>query len=194
MTARATKSKKTMSEEQRRARTHAQAEVTKRRELSAAGVPYDPRLASGQRDIAVNNIPQTSAKRASVADPANLIKRRSERTDVRVRAIRFVDDLFHRSEMGDFPAPKFERGVDVSMQPAAVPMDRASAKLERDRLGAFVGHQGMRVLELGIYKGMSFTWMQSAGEGQAEKLAVLFVFAVDAAVQFYGIGSTERGS
>lgn len=186
--------KRRAREERRKVHADAQAMARKRREFAAAGVEYDPRLASGQREMHVSNVREISAKRASLVDPGSLIKRQSERTEPRIRAIAMFDELCHRAYAGLLPEPKFERGVDVSHSPAAVPEDRAGALGEMQRLAGFIGNEAQAILLLRVFQRQSFAWMAEQGIGEERSISALFLAGTDAVARFYGFCGPSRAS
>ncbi len=169
-------------------------DAARRRDLNAANVAFDPRIAAGQRDIEVrpfideNN---QSRKRASLADPGSLIKRQSERTEARTKAIAAFDDLCHRAYAGLYPEPRFERGVDVSRIPG-VPPPRSDAMAEMRRLSARIGEEALAILHLRIFDRHSFEWMAAQGIGDPERLGILFMAAIDAVARFYCLSKPSK--
>lgn len=194
MTARK-QAKKARAEERRRDRR----ETERRRDFGAAGVSHDPRTAAGQREIEVRAVRGLPVKRASVVDAGSLIKRQSERTEPRIKAITAFDDLCHRAYAGLYPEPKFERGVDVSHVPGVLHA-RSDAMGEMRRLSQRIGEDAQAILHLRIFERQSFSWMAQQGIGDERSISALFLAAVDAVARFYGycgpspaIKAMERG-
>lgn len=188
------RSRKVMSEERRAERLAAQRAETRRRELAGAGLPYDPRLAAAHRDIVVSNAREASGKRASLADYASLIKRRQDRTEARIHAMRAFDGLCHAAYAGLYPEPRFERGVDTSRVSPGLPDARATALREIQRLSGRIGDEAHALCYWRIFERQTLAWMAEQGMGDAERLGVLFLSAVDAVAWYYGIGHRSRAA
>lgn len=167
-----------------KAQKRGRAETDRRRVLAGIGIPHDPRTAAGVRELHVQEI-RGGEKRVSTLDPGQLIKRQSERTEARIRAIAAFDSLCHDVYAGLYPSPKFERGVDVSHTPGR-PLARSSAASEMQQLARRIGDEAQAILHLRIFERHSFAWMAQQGLGNPEHLGVLFLSAVDAVARFYG--------
>jgi len=154
------------------------------------GVAFDPRTAAGQREIQIRG--PAVDKRASLADYAAMIHRQTDRTPPRLLALERFDQLWHRAHAGQFPNPRFERGVDTSRKVGGVSDDRADQLLEVDRLKARIGEEMFAVLFHLVIGGHSFTWMAGQGMGESERLDVLFLAAIDATARHFGLRERSR--
>jgi hypothetical protein len=177
-------------EQEKRDRLAQQGQAQRRRDEKAAGVDHDPRTAAGQREIQIRG--PAVDKRASLADYANLIHRQTDRTPPRLLALERFDALWHRAHAGQFPNPRFERGVDTSRKIGGVSDDRAESLRLIGDVKTRIGEEFFAILFHRVINGHSFSWMASQGMGESERLGVLFLAAIDATARHFGLRERSR--
>jgi len=180
--------------EEKRRRAEEQAERTRTRERSEANLPqHDSRTAAGRRDYEIQNL--GGPKRARALASKNLF-RRSEATFPRTMACDKYSLLVHRAMRGDYPAPKFEPGVDGAAGNGSDMMgvlESAQAKQQLTRLRREIGYYHYGLLYHRIILGMTFTHMESEPQTMGRKtLGKQFLAAVDAAAVFFRLQGPAR--
>src|SRR5215213_10651950 len=172
--------------EEKRRRAEEQAERARSRERSEANLPqHDSRTAAGRRDYEIQNL--GGPKRARALASKNLF-RRSEATFPRTMACDKYSLLVHRAMRGDYPAPKFEPGVDGAGNGSDMMgvLESAQAKRQLARLRREIGYYHYGLLYHRIILGMTFTHMESEPLTMGRKtLGKQFLAAVDAAAVFF---------
>lgn len=162
----------------KRERLEAQQDRAKASSMRLAGVPHDARTAAGRRDFKVESLGGT--KRARSQPYRAMLGPKA--TPEREAACERFDMLWHASQEGLLPGPKFEPGVDSGKGGAGIPKS-SGALDDLAALTAAIGEDRTALLRARIVDGLDFRAMERAGEGDARALGVLFVAAVDAAVR-----------
>lgn len=151
-----------------------------------ANLEFDRRTAGGSREIRLGNARGKSEARVALASYSALITAQKDRTDARLRAMAQFDELWHRSEKGLYPEPRFEPPVDTTAGPSGVTADRVDGLADMQRLVAYIGRQAQALLYLRIVDRMEFTAIaRLTGHGRQE-VAAMVLSAVDSVAAFYG--------
>lgn len=163
----------------------------KRRQLADANVDWDPRTATGRRELYVVGLGKSM--RASTSHFEACVRKMFDRTTARRLAWAQFDEHCDRVHSGELPAPKFEKGVDVSLMPGLnVNVARLDAQRRDSDLQAHLGNYLHAMLVQVIWEQQSFKDL--ARLGSPELLAVLLLLALDELVKFYGIPDDERAA
>lgn len=165
----------------KRERLEAQQERARASQMSGAGLSHDPRTAAGRRDLKVEALGGSKRARSQPYKALLGVKATPQREATCER----FDALWHASQEGLLPTSRFEPGVDGGKGAGAGPMipRQASAIGDLNELRSRIGEQNFALLKLRIVDGLDFRALERAGYGSARDLGVLFVAAVDAAVQ-----------
>lgn len=185
------------SERQRKARGKSQrqreaAHAVKTKVLSSAAIEFDPRLASADRDLHVDNLGSASRAR-SLTYTALFAKRMVDATATRVAACSAFDDTWHTAHVGEFPEPRFEPQVDSTRSEHTHQEAMASAKLKLQAIHTAIGPYLFAIAEQRIVRNTSYVSISRTMGIAAHHLPKQFIQAVDGIAVALGlVGQVQR--
>lgn len=167
--------------------------ANKAKVLSSAAIKFDPRLASAERELHIDNL--GSASRARSLTYTGLFARRaSDATGVRVAACSAFDDLWQAAHVGDFPEPRFEPRVDATRAERTHQEKRAGAKLSLQAIRTTIGPYLYAIAEQRIIQNLSYSALSKHVDLAPHHLPPKFIRAVDGIADVLGLAVTDDRS
>jgi hypothetical protein len=161
------------------------------KDYAAAGVEYDPRLASARRDLKLENL--GASNRVRSLEYARLFVQATA-TPLRVAACAAFDNLWHNAHRGDYPEPKFESSGGNKSTSAPHPEFRAGAKIRLSRLKQRLTPLHYGILEGRVIDGFSFRYLSTTVGVSHARIHEIFAVAADQVADALGLVNDETNS
>jgi hypothetical protein len=172
-------------------KARAKGRADKTTDYAAAGVEYDPRLASARRDLKLENL--GASNRVRSLEYARLFVQATA-TPLRVAACAAFDNLWHNAHRGDYPEPKFESSGGNKSTSAPHPEFRAGAKIRLSRMRQRMTPLHYGVLEGRVIDGFSFRYLSTTVGVSHARIHEVFAVAADQVADILGLVNDETNS